>query len=184
MHVEKCYGKWRPHWTCCGGKWDAMPCTPCRHKGPLLEDVKNYYLPYRYPDKRFQFTFFKRIVSNSWAEYIQQFKYDEKKVRKICKNFLQKKSSLTLNNIHELLNILKLKYVMEQEDPSYFLKYRDLSLKQETFNYLCNEGEQNIDIERFMKWWFSDYLELYNIIHPPEKTKKEKEKNSQNSHNH
>ena len=174
MHVEKCYGKWRPHWTCCGGKWDAMPCTPCRHKGPLLEDVKNYYLPYRYPDKRFQFTFFKRIVSNSWAEYIQQFKYDEKKVRKICKNFLQKKSSLTLNNIHELLNILKLKYVMEQEDPSYFLKYRDLSLKQETFNYLCNEGEQNIDIERFMKWWFSDYLELYNIIHPPEKTKKEK----------
>ena len=184
MHIEKCYGKWRPHWTCCGGKWDAMPCTPCRHKGPLLEDVKKYYLPYTYPDIRFQFTFYKRVVSDSWVEYIKKFQYDEKKVRKICKNFLEKKSSLTLNNIHELLNILKLKYVMEQEDPSYFLKYRDFCLKKETFNYLYNEGEQNIDIERFIKWWFSDYLELYNIIHPPDKkVKKEKpkeeEKNSQ-----
>ena len=111
--------------------------------------------------------------------------YDEKKVRRICKNFLQKKSSLNLNNIHELLNNLKLKYVIEQEDPSFFLKYRDLCLKKETFNCLCNEGEQQIDIERFIKWWFSDYLTLYNELHPPvKKEKKEKkideeEKNSQ-----
>ena len=187
MHVERCYGKWRPHWTCCGGKWDAKPCTPCRHRGPLLENLKNYYLPYRYPDIRFQFTFYKRVVSDSWAKYIEDFKYDEKKVRKICKEFIDKKGSLKIENIHELLNILKLKYVMEQEDPSYFLKYRDLCLRQETFKFLCNEGEQNIDIERFIKWWFSDYLTLYNIIHPPEKKvknekekpKEEEEKNSQ-----
>jgi len=182
MHIEACYGKWRPQWTCCGGKWDAEPCTPCKHHGPLLEDLKNYYLPYRYPDIRYQFTF-KRIISDRWAEYIQQFLYDEKKVRYICKNFLQKKSSLNINNIHELLNTLKIKYVMEQEDPSYYLKYRDLCLKQETFNILCNEGENNIDMNIFIKWWFSDYLSLYNELHPPEKKKKkelkEEEKNSQ-----
>ena len=57
-----------------------------KHHGPLLEDLKNYYLPYRYPDIRYQFTF-KRIISDRWAEYIQQFLYDEKKVRYICKNF-------------------------------------------------------------------------------------------------
>ena len=175
MHVEPCYGKWRPQWTCCGGKWDAKPCTPCKHEGPLLEDLKNYYLPYRYPDIRFQLNF-KRIVSDRWADYIQQFMYDEKKVRRICNNFLQKKSSINLNNIHELLNSLKVKYVIEQEDPSYFLKYKDLCLKQETFKFLCNEGEQTIDMERFIDWWFADYLTLYNTIHPPEKKEKKENK--------
>ena len=108
-----------------GGKWNADPCTPCRHHGPLLDDLKNYYIPYRYPDIRFQFTY-RRIISDRWANYIQQFIYDEKKVRYICNNFLKKKGSINLNNIFELLNLLKFKYVMEQEDPSYFLKYRDL----------------------------------------------------------
>ena len=64
---------------------------------------------------------------------------------------------------------------MEQENPSLFLKYRDLCLKQETYNILCNQGETNIDVDNFVKWWFSDYLSLYNILHPPEK-KKKKEK--------
>ena len=178
MNVEPCYGKWRPHWTCCGGKWDAKPCTPCRHQGPLLENLKYYYLPYRYPDIRFQLTF-KRIVSDRWASYIEQFMFDEKKVRRICKNFLQKKSSLNLNNIHELLNNLKLKYVIEQEDPSFFLKYRDLCLKQETFKCLCDEGESQIDMERFIKWWFSDYLTLYNELHPPPKKEKKEKKNEE-----
>ena len=171
MEVEACYGKWRPHWTCCGGKWNAEPCTPCKHKGPLLSEIKNYYFPHRYPDIRYQFTF-KRLVSDRWANYIEQFKYEPKKVRAICKNFIQKKSNISINNIHELLNLLKMKYVMEQEDPSYFLKYRDLCLKTETYNILCNEGEQYIDVNNFLKWWFSDYLTLYNIIHPPEKKKK------------
>ena len=178
MHIEACYGKWRPQWTCCGGKWDAEPCTPCRHKGPLLDDLKNHYIPYRYPDIRYQFTF-KRVVSDRWASYIEQFMYDEKKVRRICKDFLQKKSSININNIHELLNTLKLKYVMEQENPSFFLKYRDLCLKQETYNILCNQGETNIDVDNFVKWWFSDYLSLYNILHPPEKKKKKEKKNEE-----
>ena len=170
-HLEACYGKWRAHWTCCGGKWDAEPCTPCRHNGPLLEDLNKYYLPYRYPDIRFQLTF-RRIVSDRWEEYIEQFRYDKKKVTYICKNFLKKKDSLTINNIHELLKILKIEYLIEQEDPSYFLKYKDLCLKQETFKYLCNEGEQIIDMNKFIQWWFSDYLTLYNEIHPPEKKEK------------
>ena len=57
-----------------------------------------------------------------------------------------------------------MKYIIEQEDPSYYLKYRDLCLKQETFACLCNEGEQEINMDNFIKWWFSDYLSLYNII--------------------
>ena len=183
MHIEACYGKWRPHWTCCGGKWDAAPCTPCRHDGPLVEDAKKYYRPYIYPDIRLQFTY-RRIVGDRWKDYIQQFMYDPKKVKYICKRFIEKKSHITLSNIHELLNILKLKYIIEQEDPSYYLKYRDLCLKQETFACLCNEGEQEINMDNFIKWWFSDYLSLYNIIHPPKKKEKkvevkEEEKNSQ-----
>ena len=31
--LEPCYGKWRAQWTCCGGRWDAQPCTPCYHHG-------------------------------------------------------------------------------------------------------------------------------------------------------
>ena len=170
MHIEACYGKWRPHWTCCGGKWDAAPCTPCKHHGPLLEDVKKYHRPYKYPDIRLQFTY-RRIVGDRWKNYIEQFMFDEKKVKYICKRFLEKKSNLTVSNIHELLNLLKLKYIIEQEDPSYLLKYRDLCLKNETFNWLCEEGEQNIDINKFIQWWFSDYLSLYNLVHPTEKKK-------------
>jgi len=112
-----------------------------------------------------QFTF-KRIISDRWKNYISNFIYDESKVRKICRNFLMKKGKINLYNIHELFNLLKLKYVIEQEDPSIFLKYRDLSLKQETFKCLCDEGNNNIDVNRFIKWWFSDYITLYNEIHP------------------
>ena len=67
-------------------------------------------------------------------------------MKRICKNFVNKKGKINLYNIHDLLNLLKLKYVIEQEDPSLFLKYRDLSLKQETFKYLCKEGDNVIDV--------------------------------------
>ena len=166
--LEPCYGKWRAQWTCCGGRWDAQPCTPCYHHGPLLEDEKKYKRKYIYPDIRLQFSY-RRIISDRWKEYIQQFIYDEEKVKKICKIFLNKKGKINLYNIHELLNLLKLKYVIEQEDPSLFLKYRDLSLKQETFKYLCKEGDNVIDVNKFIKWWFSDYITLYNEIHPKPK---------------
>ena len=163
--LEPCYGKWRPQWTCCGGKWDAEPCTPCYHHGPLLQDEKKYKRKYIYPDIRLQFTF-RRIISDRWKAYIQQFIYDEKKVKQICRNFVIKKGKINLYNIHELFNLLKLKYVIEQEDPSLFLKYRDLSLKQETFKCLCDEENSNvIDINTFIKWWFADYITLYNEIH-------------------
>ena len=163
--LEPCYGKWRPHWSCCGGRWDADPCTPCYHHGPLLEEEKKFKRKYIYPDIRLQFSF-RRIVSDRWKNYIQQFIYDEKKVMKICKNFVNKKGKINLYNIHELFNLLKLKYVIEQENPSLFLKYRDLSLKQETFKCLCEEGENTIEINNFIKWWFTDYISLYNEIHP------------------
>ena len=164
-HLEPCYGKWRAQWTCCGGKWDAEPCTPCFHHGPLLEEEKKYKRKYVYPDIRLQFSF-RRIISNRWKEYIEQFIYDEEKVKRICRNFLHKKGKINLYNIHELFNILKLKYIIEQEDPSLFLKYRDLSLKQETFKCLCEEGSNVIDVNKFIKWWFADYITLYNEIHP------------------
>ena len=163
--LEPCFGKWRPQWTCCGGKWDAEPCTPCFHHGPLLQDEQKYNRKYIYPNIRLQFTF-KRIISDRWKNYISNFIYDESKVRQICRNFLHKKGKINLYNIHELFNLLKLKYVIEQEDPSLFLKYRDLSLKQETFKCLCEEGDNIIDINKFIKWWFSDYITLYNEIHP------------------
>ena len=131
---------------------------------------KKYKRKYIYPDVRLQFSY-RRIVSDRWKEYIQQFIYDEEKVKRICKNFVNKKGKINLYNIHDLLNLLKLKYVIEQEDPSLFLKYRDLSLKQETFKYLCEEGDNVIDVNKFIKWWFSDYITLYNEIHPVKKTK-------------
>ena len=87
-------------------------------------------------------------------------------MKQICRNFVIKKGKINLYNIHELFNLLKLKYVIEQEDPSLFLKYRDLSLKQETFKCLCDEENSNvIDINTFIKWWFADYITLYNEIH-------------------
>ena len=37
-------------------------------------------------------------------------------------------------------------------------------------------------MERFINWWFADYLTLYNTIHPPEKkVKKENKENKEKS---
>ena len=42
--------------------------------------------------------------------------------------------------------------------------------------------EDQADKEKFIKWWFTDYLTIYNELHPPvkkeKKNKKEEQKNN------
>ena len=65
-----------------------------------------------------------------------------------------------------------------QEDPSYAIKYWDIIEKKNSIDYFCKEDM--VDKEKFIKWWFTDYLTIYNELHPPKKkeVKKEEQKNN------
>ena len=67
-----------------------------------------------------------------------------------------------------------------QEDPSYAIKFWDIIEKSNSIIYFCKDD--NIDRDKFLKWWESDYLTIYNELYPPKKPekkeKKEEEKNN------
>ena len=71
-------------------------------------------------------------------------------------------------------------YLILQEDPSYAMKYWDIIEKSNSIEYFCKE--EMADKEKFIKWWFTDYLTIYNELHPPvkkeNKNKKEEQKNN------
>ena len=70
---------------------------------------------------------------------------------------------------------MRLYLLVLQEDPSYILKYWDAVNQDETVKLFLDDNK-NIDTEKFIDWWFSDYETLYKKLHPKEKPKKEEKK--------
>ena len=65
-----------------------------------------------------------------------------------------------------------------QEDPSYAIKFWDIIEKGFSIKYFSKDD--NVDREKFKKWWFTDYMTICNELDPPKqpekKGKKEEEK--------
>lgn len=40
-------------------------------------------------------------------------------------------------------------------------------MKKNSIEYFCKEDQ--VDKEKFIKWWFMDYMDIYNELHPPKK---------------
>ena len=167
---------WKPHWTCCGGDWRSKPCTRCRHHGPLKKDEEKYEGRFKYPDVRYKLNF-KRIVGDKWASYIENYQISEARMRKISETW---PSSIRVDDLPKICDKLHMNYLILQEDPSYAMKYWDIIEKSNSIEYFSKEGQ--VDKEKFIKWWFTDYLTIYNELHPPvkkeDKSKKEEQKNN------
>ena len=167
---------WVPHWTCCGGDWKSEPCTKCRHHGPLKRDEEKYEDRFKYPDIRYKL-YFKRVVGDKWTSYIEGYILSEAKVRKILENWT---SPIRISELPGYCDKLNMNYIILQEDPSYAMKYWDIIEKSNSIEYFCKE--EMCDKEKFIKWWFTDYLTIYNELHPTvkkeNKEKKEEEKNN------
>ena len=162
---------WKPHWTCCGGDWLSKPCTKCRHHGPLVQDLHKYDMRFRYPDIRFKLTF-KRIVGDKWTSFVEKYQISEQKMRKMSESW----SLSRYDDLPKICDKLHMNYLILQEDPSFAMKYWDIIEKKNSIEYFCKEDQ--VDKDKFIKWWFMDYMTIYNELHPPKKpeTKKEEEK--------
>ena len=168
---------WTPHWTCCGGDWKSKPCTRCRHHGPLLSELSRYNLSFRYPDIRYKLVF-KRIVGDKWVEYLEKNLPSPAGMRD---KIMKMPNSFRYNELVKLCDKdLKMSLLAIQEDPSYAIKFWDIIEKSNSIIYFCKDD--NIDRDKFLKWWESDYLTIYNELYPPKKPekkeKKEEEKNN------
>ena len=167
---------WKPHWTCCAGDWNSKPCTRCRHHGPLKKDEEKYENRFRYPDIRYKLNF-KRIVGDKWTSYIENYQISEQKMRKLSESW---PSTIRIDDLPSICDKLYMNYLILQEDPSYAMKYWDIIEKSNSIEYFCKEDV--VDKEKFIKWWFTDYLTIYNELHPPvkkeKKNKKEEQKNN------
>ena len=153
---------WKPHWTCCGGDWLSKPCTRCRHHGPLVKDLNRYDMRFRYPDVRFKLTF-KRIVGEKSQTYLEKYQISEQKMRKLSESW----SLSRLDDLPKICDKLNMNYLILQEDPSFAIKYWDIIEKKNSIEYFCKEDQ--VDKEKFIKWWFMDYMDIYNELHPPKK---------------
>ena len=58
---------------------------------------------------------------------------------------------------------MRLYLLVLQEDPSYILKYWDGVNQDETVKLFLDDNK-NIDTEKFIDWWFSDYETLYKKL--------------------
>ena len=167
---------WKPHWTCCGKGWDSEPCTRCRHHGPLMKDIAKYDMRFKYPDVRYKLNF-KRIVGDKWVDYLERNVESEQKMKDII---MEKGETFRYSELPALCDKLKMNLLILQEDPSYAIKFWDIIEKSNSIKYFSKDD--NVDREKFMKWWFTDYLTIYNELYPPKKPekkeKKEEEKNN------
>ena len=159
---------WKPHWTCCGGDWLSKPCTKCRHHGPLVQDLHKYDMRFRYPDIRFKLTF-KRIVGDKWTSFVEKYQISEQKMRKMSESW----SLSRYDDLPKICDKLHMNYLILQEDPSFAMKYWDIIEKKNSIEYFCKEDQ--VDKDKFIKWWFMDYMTIYNELHPPKKPEKKKE---------
>lgn len=162
---------WKPHWTCCGGTWESEPCKQCCHRGPYAENVTEKEKEIRWPDIRVKMRF-RKIVSDKWIAFLEQYQYSEKKVRRIIK----KADVSSIDGLPRLLDKLRLYLLVNQEDPSYSIKYFDVINRENSVDYFCDKNGQ-IDKEKFINWWKWDYIKIYEEMHPPPKEEKKEEEN-------
>ena len=117
---------------------------------------------------------FKRVVGDKWMSYMEKFVFDEGQVRRICKKYWDGGKKM-LNEMPLLCDKLKLNLLVLQEDPSYIMKFWDIVNKNETCAYFSDK-EGTVDMDKFIKWWFMEYEDIYNELHPLKKKEDKKDK--------
>ena len=115
---------------------------------------------------------FKKEVADKSSKFVEQFMYEKPRVQALVNS---KKSEYTSSSdLPALCDLLKLNYLILQEDPSYHLKYNDVIELDGTVKYFL-EGD-NINHNKFIEWWFMPWIEVYNKLNPEPKEEEEEKK--------
>jgi hypothetical protein len=159
---------WEPHWTCCIANWGEPGCKLMKHRGIFIDQLEGSNLrPYHWPDHRAKL-YFSKTVSDKWKQTIKQYTLSEYAVKKILK-----KENWSSSQLPELMDKLKLYFILICEKPDYQLKFNDVINSSNTVNYFLDKNG-NVNKEKFLKWWFNDYEEICNemiVAEKPTETK-------------
>lgn len=159
---------WEPHWTCCRKGWDEPGCKKMKHKGVFLETYNEIRREFEWPDQRAQI-YFKKKISPLWKKKMMtQYDYDEETLlQKIEKKERDNRGRLSIRDLEELCDYLRLHLLSNSDDMSFHFKFQDVI--NGTAQAYIDDGDGNIDKEKFMKWWFMTTEEvLHKYDTPPE----------------
>jgi len=164
---------WEPHWTCCRGQWDDPGCKKLRHKGVYAETYDEIKREYQWPDPNAQI-YFKKKISHLWRnKMMNQCDYDEETLlSKLEKKERDSRGRLSVGDLQGVCDYLRLNLLANSDDMSYHFKFQDVV--NGTAQTYMDDGDGNIDKEKFMKWW---YMTTDEVLHkddpPPEEPEEE-----------
>lgn len=154
---------WEPQWTCCRKAWGEPGCKLMKHRGLFTEEVENAKLrPYKWPDARAKM-YFKKVVTDKWKETIKQYTFSPQVIKKTLTI-----TAWNLSSLVELCDKLKLYLLLINEKPDYHMKFNDVATSTGTINYFLDKNNKVIP-EKFLKWWFDDYEDIFNEMVKAEK---------------
>ena len=158
---------WEPHWTCCRQDWSSPGWTRMKHKGVYLETYEEIKREYQWPDVRAQI-YFKKNISHLWRQkMMDQCEYDEETLlEKINKKERDNRGRLSISDLEELCDYLRLNLLINSDDMSYHFKFQDV-LNKTAHDYL-DDGNGYISKEKFIHWWFMTTEELFHKYDPPQ----------------
>ena len=163
---------WDPHWTCCRKDWSDPGCKRMKHKGTYLENYESIKREYQWPDVRAQI-YFKKKISYLWRKKMMElWDYDEETlIAKIEKKERDNRGRLSVRDLEELWDYLRLNLLINSDDMSYHFKFQDV-INGSAHSYL-DDGSGDISKEKFVKWWFMTTEELLHKDDPPASPEKE-----------
>ena len=159
---------WEPHWTCCRQPWDSEGCTKMRHRGVYTEIYEETKREFQWPDPNAQI-YFKKKISTLWRRKMeQQCDYDEEALlAKFERKERDNRGPVSVSELEELCDYLRLNLLSNSDDMSYHFKFMDVI--NGTAQEFLNDGNGNIDKEKFMKWWYmttEEVLHKYDVEEP------------------
>lgn len=157
---------WEPHWTCCRKDWNEKGCTKMKHRGVYLETYQEIKRKYEWPDVRAQ-VYFKKHISLLWRNKMNsQCGYDEETLlAKINQKEKYERGKLSINELEELCDYLRLNLLINSDDMSYHFKFQDV-INRTAHDYI-DDGNGYISKEKFIKWWFMTSDEVFHKYDVP-----------------
>jgi len=146
---------WEPHWTCCIKGWDSPGCKKGKHSGLFPEEVESQNLrPFKWPDVRAKLYFTKNI-SDKWKASLEHYQIPIERLQKILAS-----KSYSSSDLVSLCDSLHISMLVIDEKPDFHLKFNDIVNNSNTVNYFLDKNG-NVINDKFIKWWFSDYAQIY-----------------------
>jgi len=138
-----------------------------KHKGVYREIYEEIKREYQWPDPNAQI-YFKKKISYLWRnKMMQQCDYDpETLLAKIEKKERDSRGALSVSDLEELCDYLRLNLLANSDDMSYHFKFQDV-INGTAQDYL-NDGRGYISKEKFMKWWYMTTEEVLHKYDQPE----------------